>query len=195
MTNAAPMNAAPAMASSHELWIELLARLSHTLQECGQPDAARRLKAFGVRGRTGTVVRHLEREHAQATRMAALCGVELQAPELAHRVAHRSLELTLRDDLDHDFHGLAATYQQLLLALAPASGSPLHQWLEGRSRVHAAQAQGLASALHHEPTHTDLGRARDPPAATTTVQPEPGCVYCASASEPVLNPHQRTTHE
>jgi hypothetical protein len=188
-------DAAPAMASSRELWIELLARLSHTQLECGQPDAARRLKELGVRGGTGTVVRHLAREYRQATRMAALCGVELPAQELAHRVAGRSLELMLRDDLDHDFRGLAVTYRQLLLALAPASGSPLHQWLEGRSRVHAAQAQGLASALHHGPPPTDRGGARDPPAAALTVQPDPGCVYRANASEPVLNPHQRTTHE
>lgn len=172
----------PIVASSRELWIELMARLSHTLQECGQPDAARRLKQLGVRRGSGTVVRHLAREYMQATRMAALCGVELHVQDLAQR----SLELTLRDDLDHDFHGLAAAYQQLLMALAPESGRPLHQWLQGRSRVHAARAQGLASATHHESRSTDLGGARDPPAAP--LQPVHGCINDASASEPCSQP-------
>jgi hypothetical protein len=176
--------------STRELWIELMARLSHTLQECGQPDAARRLRALGVRAGTGTVVRHLAREYPQATRMAALCGVELHA----HDVAQRSLDMTLRDDLDHDFHGLAATYQQLLLALAPQSGSQLHQWLEGRARVHAAQAERLVSATQHGPPSTDLGGARDPSGAAT-LQPAHGCVNNASASQPVLNRHQRSPHE
>lgn len=161
------MTQAPAVAlvltSTRGLWIELMARLSHTLQECGRPDAARRLRELGVRAGTGTVVRHLARECTQATRMAALCGVELHA----HDVAQRSLDLTLRDDLDHDFHGLAATYHHLLLALAPERGSQLHQWLEGRARVHAAQAERLVSGTQHEPPSTDLGGARDPPAAAT----------------------------
>lgn len=151
------------MVEARELWIELMARLSHTLQECGQPGADRRLRAAGVRAGTGTAVRHLVREYMQAARMAAVCGVELQAQE----VAQRSRQLPLRDDLDHDFQGLAATYQQLLLTLAPESGSQCQLWLEGRSRVHAAQAVGLASATHHGPASIDLGGARDPPVAAT----------------------------
>ena len=50
---------ARAAAATRELWIELMARLSHTLQECGKPDAARRLRDLGVRAGTCTVVRHL----------------------------------------------------------------------------------------------------------------------------------------
>ena len=181
---------APVLTSTRELWIELMARLSHTLQECRQPDAARRLRELGVRAGAGTVVRHLAREYTQATRMAALCGVDVHA----HDVAQRSLALTLRDDLDRDFHGLAAIHRQLLLAIAPESGSQLHQWLEGRARVHATQAERLVSAKQHEPPSTNLRGARDPPAAAP-LQPAHGCVHNASASEPVLNPHQRTTHE
>jgi len=79
--------------STRELWIELMARLWRTRQECSQPDAARRLRALGVRRGPGTVVRHLAREYTQAARMAALCGIELHAQELAQR----SLALVLRD--------------------------------------------------------------------------------------------------
>jgi hypothetical protein len=179
---------APIDAATRELWIELMARLWRTLQQCGQPDAARRLKELGVRRGAGTVMRHLADEYMQATRMAALCGVALRGQD----VARRRLELTLRDGLDHDFHRLAATYQQLLLTLAPATGSQLHHWLEGRSRVHAAQAEGLARASHHKPLST--GRARGPPTAAT-MQPAHGCLNTASPSEPVLERHQRTNHE
>lgn len=173
------------MVEARELWIELMARLAHTLQECGQPGADRRLREAGVRAGTGTALRHLSREYAQAARMAAVCGVELKAQE----VAERRREQPLRDDLDHDFQGLAATYQQLLLALAPESGSQCHQWLAGRARVHAAQAVGLALATHHGPPSIDLGGARDPPVAAAP-QPICGC-NLASASEPVLNRHQK----
>jgi hypothetical protein len=182
---------APAATAIRELWIELMARLAHTLQECAKPDAARRLRERGVRA--GTVVRHLAREYIQASRMGALCGVELQTQDAARRLADRSLELTLRDDLDHGFRGLAITYKQLLLALAPTSGNQFHQWLEGRSRVHAAQAQSLASATHNGPPSIDLGAARDPPAAAT-LRPVYGCKL-ASASQPVLPRHQRNFHE
>lgn len=118
------------------LWIELLALLSHTVQECTQPRAIRRLQGFGVRG-TKTMVRDLAREYADATRMAALCDC---APH-PQDIIRRSLELTLRDDLDHDFRDLAGTYRKLMSALSPDNGSPLHRWLKSRAQVHLAQAE------------------------------------------------------
>ena len=125
--------------------------------------------------------------------MAALYGVELQGHDVARRLTDRSLELTLRDDLDHGFRGLVATYQQLLLAHAPESGSQFHHWLEGRLRVHAAQAEGLANAMDHGPPSIELARARDPPGAAT-LRPVHGCSF-ASAPEPVLTRHQRIPHD
>lgn len=118
------------------LWIELLALLSHTAQECAQPSAIRRLKGFGVRG-TKTMTRDLAREYTDATRMAALCDC---APH-PQDVIRRSLELTLRDDLDHDLRDLAETYRKLMSALSPESGGQLHRWLKSRAQVHLAQAE------------------------------------------------------
>jgi hypothetical protein len=136
---AASPDVAADRAALQALWVELLARLSHAAQECARPAAVRRLRILGVR-RTGTASSQLEREYADAGRMAAIAGCATPAEEVTRRLR----EMELRDDLARDLHELSATYEQLLLAQAPRRGTQLHRWLSGRCRVHAAQARAIA---------------------------------------------------
>ena len=126
-------------AGVREVWIELVARLTHTHHECGRTDAVMRLKRYGVR-RTGTAAVNLRRELAQAVQIARSTGLELDAEDIQRRCRG----LSSSDDLDQDFRGLAQAYLQLLQVLHPPAGSPLQRWLQGRARLHAVQADAVS---------------------------------------------------
>ncbi len=120
-------------------WTDLLARLLLAAVACRQAQTRRQLQAFGVR-RTGTAGVNLAREQATAQRMAATAGVQVPALTLQRRVG----ELARPGPLAWHLRGLATAYQQLLDT--PALPMPLSAWLQGRCRVHLAQAE----AMEHE---------------------------------------------
>ncbi|RDU99472.1 hypothetical protein [Trinickia dinghuensis] len=120
------------------LWSGLLVQLLYTARECTQPDAIRRLRAFGVRN-PNTVARNLLGEYAKAHDFAVASGFKLPQSEI-ERLMH---EQGLRDDLSEDFRALAQQYQQLSAAMWPRCGSPQFRWVSRKAQVHFARANAL----------------------------------------------------
>jgi hypothetical protein len=124
------------------LWTELLVQLSHTVQECAQPEAIDRLKKLGIR-RPQTAAVRLAREYVKTFEAACDSGFALRQQAILQRAGARAF----RNDLDHDFRELARSYERLIEAAAPPKTSLLLRWLQGRMVVHLAQADALMRGM------------------------------------------------
>jgi hypothetical protein len=129
---ASPGEAAPQQVCA--LWTDLLARLLLAAVASKQTQTHLQLRALGVR-RTGTVASNLARELAEAQRMAASAGVQVQLLALQRRVG----ELAQPEALLEHLRGLTAAYQRIQLHAGLPPGGPLLRWLDGRQRVHRVQ--------------------------------------------------------
>jgi len=124
------------------LWTELLVQLSHTAQECAQPEAIDRLKKLGIR-RPKTAAVRLAREYVKTFEAASDSG--FAPPQQA--IMRQAGERPFCNDLDHDFIALARSYERLIAAVQPPRTSQLFRWLQGRVEVHLAQADALMRGM------------------------------------------------